>query len=99
MYLTTRSISRLKAKTKVCQIRVRDLLYADDTGLVSHTISDLQRMLDMFAAGSAGLSNNIGKTEVLYQAAHGMQYDELTIMLNGETLKSVKCFKFLGSTK
>ena len=56
-------------------------------------------MLVKFAAASAafGLSINIGKTEVLYQRAPGMQYDEPTIMLNGEPLKSIKHFKYLGS--
>ena len=59
IYITTRSegrlfnVSRLKAKTKVGQLCVRDLLYADDTGFVSHSEVDLQTILDRFPAASA----------------------------------------------
>ena len=41
-------MSRLKAKTKVRQLCVRDLLYADDPGFVSHCEVDLQTILDRF---------------------------------------------------
>ena len=48
VYITTCSegrlfnVSCLKAKKKVRQLCVRDLLYADDTGFVSHSEADLQ---------------------------------------------------------
>ena len=40
------NVGRLKAKTKVHTIRVSDLMYADDTGLVAHSETELQLMLD-----------------------------------------------------
>ena len=61
VYIITRSegrlfsVSRLKAKKKVRQLCVRDLLYADDTGFVSHSEVDLQTILDRLAAASAFL--------------------------------------------
>ena len=64
VYITTRSegrlfnVSHLKVKTKVRQLFVRGLLYADDTGFVSHSEVDLQTILDGFATAFAsfGLS-------------------------------------------
>ena len=50
---------RLKAKTKVRQLCVRDRLYADDTGFVSHSEVDLQTILDRFAAASASFGLSI----------------------------------------
>ena len=77
VYITTRSerrlfnVFRLKAKTKVRQLCVRDLLYADDTGFVSHSEVDLQTIHDRFATASAslGFTINVGKTEPLNVAA------------------------------
>ena len=64
------NVSRLKAKTNVRQLCVRDLLYADDTGFVSHSKVDLQTILDRFAVASAsfGLFIDVRKTEVLYRS-------------------------------
>ena len=55
---------------------VRDLLYADDTGFVSHSQVDLQTILDRFTAASAsfGLSISVRKTEVLHQPTTGTPY-------------------------
>ena len=50
VYIRTRlgkvfNLARLKAKTKVRILLVRELLYADDTAFVAHNHEDLQRML------------------------------------------------------
>ena len=69
VYITTRSdgrvfnVSRLKAKTKVRQLGVRDLLYADDTGFVSHSKFDPQTILDRFAATSASFGLSLSMFE------------------------------------
>ena len=66
------NVSRLKAKTKVRQLRVRDLLLADDTGFVSHSEVDLQTILDRFAPLLHLLDSiNVRKTDVLHQPAPG----------------------------
>ena len=55
LYLHTRSdgrlfnLARLRAKTKVCKITVRDLLFADDAAVTTHTIQDLQILMDRFS--------------------------------------------------
>ena len=54
IYLRTRShgnlfkLSRLRAKTRVHEKYVRDLLFADDAAITTHTQEDLQRLLDRF---------------------------------------------------
>ena len=40
------NLSRLRAKTKVCQLLVREMLFADDAGLASHTQKGLQRLVN-----------------------------------------------------
>ena len=91
-------VSRLKAKTKVRQLCVRDLLSADDTCFVSHSEVDLQTILDRFAAvsTSVGLSINVRKTDVLHQP--GTPYTAPTILLNGTPLNVATTFKYIGST-
>ena len=65
------NLSRIKAKKKVRQLCVPYLLYADDTGIVSHIAGDFQTILDKFAAASASfrLPINVRKNEVLRQIA------------------------------
>ena len=41
-------LSRLRAKTRVHKKYVRDLLFADDAAIITHTLENLQRLLDRF---------------------------------------------------
>ena len=72
VYIQTRSegrilsVSRLKAKTKVRQLSVRDLLHADDTGFVSHSEVVLQKILDRFAAAFASFELSISVRGLRY---------------------------------
>ena len=95
------NIARLKAKTKIRKELIMDLLFADDTALVAHEESHIQEMVDCFSrtAQKIGLQINIGKTEVMYQPAPDRLHPgEPSITINGEDLKVVATFKYLGST-
>ena len=52
VYLHTRSdgrlfnLPRLSAKTKIREVLLRDLLFADDAAVTSHTEQDLQCLMD-----------------------------------------------------
>lgn len=55
IYLHTRSngklfnLARLRAKTKALVVLIRELPFADDAALASHTVEALQRLMDHFA--------------------------------------------------
>ena len=69
-----------------------DLLYADDTALVAHSLPDIQEILNRFAqsASAFGLTINIKKTEVLYQPAPGQTPMKPDILLDGSPLNVVQ---------
>ena len=62
-------LSRLRAKTRVHEKYVRDLLFVDDAAITIHTQEDLQRLLDHFsdACGHFGLTIGLAKTQVMGQ--------------------------------
>ena len=76
VYLHSRSdshlfnISRLRAKSKRRTVNIRDLLYADDAALVSHSEDGLQRLLDRFSnsCDQFGLTISLKKTQAMGQA-------------------------------
>ena len=100
IYLRTRSdgslfnLARLKAKTLVRNVLVRELLFADDAALVSHTEDGLQCMLNKFADACKefGLTISIKKTQVmgLNTPSYPMLY------LEGQLLEAVDDFVYLG---
>ncbi|KAI8493113.1 hypothetical protein Bbelb_291170 [Branchiostoma belcheri] len=89
------NLARLRAKTKTVESLLRDLLFADDAALVSHKeaglqghINNLAKACDLFS-----LTISVKKTEVMGQGTTVPP----VIMLNGNTLKSVEKFTYLGS--
>jgi len=79
---------------------IRDLLFADDCALNANTEADMQCSVDKFskACTDFGLTISTKKTEVLHQPAPGRDYVEPNITVNGESLKNVDRFTYLGST-
>ena len=65
------NLARLRAKTKVQRVLVREMLYADDAAFVSHSETVLQTLCSVFAAACEefGLKISIKKTVVLTQPA------------------------------
>ena len=106
VYLRTRTdgklynASRLKAKTLTRTVCARELLYADDSAMVSHSETELQGMLDAFhsAAQSLGLTINTKKTEVMLQPPRYSDYADPKLLLDGKLLQAVDNFTYLGST-
>ena len=106
VYLKTRAdgklfnLSRLKAASRVRSVCVRELLYADDSALVSSREDALQQMLQKFdaVARSLGLTINRAKTKNRFQPPRGQPYCTPNIKLKEEVLKDVQHFTYLGST-
>ena len=75
IYLRTRSdgrlfnLARLRAKTNVRKVLIRDILFADDAAVATHTQEELQSLMDCFsqACKDFGLTISVKKTNVLGQ--------------------------------
>uniref|UniRef100_A0A183SKB4 Reverse transcriptase domain-containing protein n=1 Tax=Schistocephalus solidus TaxID=70667 RepID=A0A183SKB4_SCHSO len=91
---------RMQASMHVSTTTVHDLLFADDCALNTVTEEDMQRNMDLFAAGSAdfGLTTSTAKTVVMHQPPLSVEYNAPRINVNGAQLKNVKTFAYLGST-
>ena len=94
------NIRRLQAKTKVSETTINDLLFADDCALNTTSETTMQETVNQFASAcdNFGLTISTKKTEVLHQPAPGKPYNEPSIVVNGEQLKAVDKFTYLGST-
>lgn len=92
------NLQRLKARTKVWFMLVRELLFADDCALMAYTQSDAQSIVNDFsrAASRYGLTISIKKTEVLFQPRPGAPPHDSVIMIGDEQLKAVDKFCYLG---
>ena len=106
VYLRVRStgkvfdLRRFNARSKCFEIVIRDLLYADDADLVSHSQEDMQVIMNLFskACTSFGLTINLKKTKVMYAPPPGQAYNEPDVFVNGQRLAVVDTFVYLGST-
>ena len=102
VYLRTRSegrlfnLARLRAKTKVREVLIRDMLYADDAAITTHTEQELQILVDRFsqACKEFGLSISLKKTNILAQDTKTSP----TITIDNYQLDVVHQFTYLGST-
>ena len=84
--------ARLKTKSKVKMIAVRDLLFADDAALVAHSAQDLQILLFSSAFSEFGITISLEKTKVLSQVT----YIRPTINIADKYIENVKNFVYLG---
>ncbi|XP_068713145.1 uncharacterized protein [Montipora foliosa] len=103
LYIRTRSdgdlfnLRRLKAKNKRQELLlIQELLFADDSALVTHSLQAMQDLLTAFAEASKGfgLTINIKKTE----DTHNKKLNPRVVLLNGTPLAEVDKFAYLGST-
>ena len=94
------NLRRLQAKTKVMTDIIRDFLFADDCALNTSNEADMQCSIDRFSHSCTdfGLTISTKKTEVLHQPAPGREFVQPNIQVNGESLKVVDRFTYLGST-
>ena len=61
--------ARLKTKTKMLRVLVRDLLFADNAALATHTEEYRQKVMDRFShvCKQIGLTTSVKKTNVMAQ--------------------------------
>ena len=90
------NITRLRANTKVCVTIIRDMLFANDAAVTSHTEQDLQCLMDRSyqACKDFGLTISLKKTNVLGQDVNTSP----VITIDNYKLEVVQQFTYLGST-
>ena len=90
------NLGRLRAKTKVCEALIRDMLFADDAAVTTHTKQELQALMDCFsqACKDFGLTISLKKTNVLGQDT--MELSATTI--DDNELDVAEQLTYLGST-
>ena len=106
VYLQSRSdenifnLRRFNAKSKVSDILICDLLFADDCALVVHNIEDIQFIVDCFSntVQRFGLTASLKKSKVLHQPTPGFSYTPPVVKVYDTPLRSVDKFSYLEST-
>ena len=78
------------------RFEINQLLFADDTALVADSEEKLCRFLSEFGrvCERRKLRVNVGKIKVMRCYGNG---DRMHVILDGEPLDEVDCFKYLGS--
>ena len=90
------NVARLRAKTKTDEVLIRELLFADDAALTSHSEEGLQRLVDNLsvACKEFGLTISLKKTNIMAQGVDSPP----TITIGDTQLEVVEAFTYLGST-
>ena len=80
------------------RFEINQLLFADDTALVADSEEKFYRLVSEFArvCERTKLRVNVGKRKVMRCSRYG-NGDRMHVILNGEPLEEVDCFKYLGS--
>ena len=91
------NLQRLKARTKVSLLLLRELLVVDDCALIAHNEDELQSILNDFArvASRYGFTISITKTDVMPQPKLGSSPRDAVIKIDSKQLKAVKNFCYL----
>ena len=89
------NLPRLRAKTKVTEVYVREMLFADDAALTAHSGEALQTLVNRFAHActEVGLTISLKKTSVIARDASQVP----SVKINDYTLEVVEYFTYLGS--
>ena len=80
------------------RFEINQLLFANDTALVADSEEKSGRLVSEFgrAFERRKLRVNVGKSKVMRCSRYG-NWDRMHVILNGEPLEEVDCFKYLGS--
>ena len=90
------NIVRLRTKSKAYVVLIRELLFADDFALTSHSEEGLQHLVDKLshACKEFGLTISLRKTKILAQGPESPP----VITIDNTELEVVDTFTYLGST-
>ncbi|KAK4318168.1 hypothetical protein Pmani_010810 [Petrolisthes manimaculis] len=90
------NLASLRAKTKIREVLIREMLFADYAALTAHTEEALQRLVNSFAQACEefGLTISLKKTDIMGQDVNSTP----SISIGDHTLEVVTKFTYLGST-
>ena len=79
------------------RFEINQLLFADDTTLVADSEEKLGKLMSEFGrvCERRKLRVNVCKSKVMRCSRYG-NWDQMHVILNGEPLEEVDCFKYLG---
>ncbi|XP_055508214.1 uncharacterized protein LOC129707301 [Leucoraja erinacea] len=94
------NLGRLQAVTKVKETVISDYAFADDCAPNASTEQKMQHKMGCLsrACDNLGLTISSKKTDVMYQPAPAMPYQEPHITVKRQELLAVDNFTYLGST-
>lgn len=92
----TESISDSPIGLKINGIPINNIRYADDTVILADNANDLQILLNKVNSESQRLGLNINTTKTKFMAVSRNNIPNTRIYLNGEVIKQVTQFKYLG---
>ena len=94
------NLRRLKARTKVSYVLIRELLYTDDCAVACLSEEDAERLVDCFARSAVrfGLTISIKTTGALLQPKLGTIPTVPAVKVGQNRLKAVDEFRYLGGT-
>ena len=89
-------LARLRANTKVREVLIRDMMFADDAAVASRTQEELQSLMDCFSQACMDfvLTISLQKTNVLGQDTEAPP----VISIHDYELDAVCQFTYIGST-
>ena len=81
-----------------CRFEINQLLFADDIAVVADSEEKLSRLVSEFGrvCERRKLRVNVGKSKVM-RCSRDCNGDPMHVILNGEPLEEVDCFKYPGS--
>ncbi len=90
------NIARLLTKTKITEVLIREMFFADDAALTFRTENGLQQLVSCFsyACKEFGLTISLEKTNIMDKEKDSPP----TFAIDGYNLKVVENFTYLGST-
>ena len=90
------NLARLRSKTKVSQVLLRDFLFVNDAALVAQIDNDLQNLLDGFsnACDDFGLTISLRKNKIVTRGTDASS----SLFIKDYALETVNSFIYLGST-
>jgi len=93
------NLHKLQTQSKTTFAIIRELLFADNCALATHTLQEAQTLLDRFvvACHRLGLCVSLKKTEALFQPSPDSTYTVSMVTIGNTRLPVADTFCYLGS--